>query len=348
MSPHPGKNSAKPFQRAGFRPPKNFRGPRTGFTLIELLVVISIIALMLAILLPTIGRAREQARRAICASNMRQTYLGMETYAGDAREYYPGILGLGQNTHHGDSSYTAAYMGPGWPAGNTAPQWMRDANNAVPHYIGKGATKCPSTYKSPAQDEWQTVDYGGGVTLKWGFTDFSIKAGFGSNHGGIGDSGYQEPTPGPPTAGGGWPGGGNYNTFRGYLEWRFPRKGYGYFLNFRRNQYNPVAPYRKQQLNSIMIMDRQRSPAFVSTDATPYKMEWGNHNIGGSPGSEGSNIVQLDGRVRWMDLSKVWQKDPTPGPYGISWDSNYYDISGYAEGMYHQYVDDEIARGWAS
>jgi prepilin-type N-terminal cleavage/methylation domain-containing protein/prepilin-type processing-associated H-X9-DG protein len=52
-----------------------------GFTLVELLVVISIIALLLAILMPTLGKAREQARRAVCASNMRQVVLTMQMYS---------------------------------------------------------------------------------------------------------------------------------------------------------------------------------------------------------------------------------------------------------------------------
>ena len=52
-----------------------------GFTLIELLVVVSIIALLVSILLPALGKARKQTRRIICCTNLRQIYLGMFIYA---------------------------------------------------------------------------------------------------------------------------------------------------------------------------------------------------------------------------------------------------------------------------
>jgi len=60
-----------------------------GFTLIELLVVIAIIAILAAILFPVFARARENARRASCMSNLKQIGLGVMQYIQDYDEHYP-------------------------------------------------------------------------------------------------------------------------------------------------------------------------------------------------------------------------------------------------------------------
>jgi prepilin-type N-terminal cleavage/methylation domain-containing protein/prepilin-type processing-associated H-X9-DG protein len=58
-----------------------------GFTLIELLVVIAIIAILAAILLPVLSRARENARGSVCMNNLRQVYLSHRMYIEDYRDW---------------------------------------------------------------------------------------------------------------------------------------------------------------------------------------------------------------------------------------------------------------------
>ena len=66
-----------------------------GFTLVELLVVIGIIAVLIAVLLPALGRARRQAQRVQCFNTMRQLALANVQYANDWHDWYvPALNGV--------------------------------------------------------------------------------------------------------------------------------------------------------------------------------------------------------------------------------------------------------------
>ena len=71
--------------------PLRKRAGRCRFTLIELLVVVAIIAILAAMLLPVLSRAREKAREAQCLSNQRQVLLALRMYADDREQGYPWI-----------------------------------------------------------------------------------------------------------------------------------------------------------------------------------------------------------------------------------------------------------------
>jgi len=74
---------------------------RDGFTLIELLVVISIIALLIAILLPALGAAKKSAQMVNCLSNMKQWGIAQTVYSTENRGYLPRTGNGGQNTLDG-------------------------------------------------------------------------------------------------------------------------------------------------------------------------------------------------------------------------------------------------------
>jgi|SRR5580658_4195028 prepilin-type N-terminal cleavage/methylation domain-containing protein/prepilin-type processing-associated H-X9-DG protein len=93
-------------------------GRETGFTLIELLVVIAVIAILAALLLPVLSRAKEQGYTAVCKSNLRQLGIAMASYTSDAKAYPYFCLGYSVPGGVGNAPYweelLQPYAGAAW------------------------------------------------------------------------------------------------------------------------------------------------------------------------------------------------------------------------------------------
>jgi len=117
-----------------------------GFTLIELLVVIAIISILAAILFPVFARARENARRASCLSNLQQIGLGMMQYVQDYDgKYFARYFG---GTHAGDLPPSGVTTYNTWIPSAADPYWILE-----PYTKSRQLFVCPSFTAS-------TVRYG--------------------------------------------------------------------------------------------------------------------------------------------------------------------------------------------
>ena len=151
------------------------RNPATGFTLVELLVVISIIAILIAILLPALSSAKEDANRVVCGSNLRSIgQMGAE-FAASHRGYFPqayvnNIYNTGQpfyfryapdnwrgfNNKEALSMYESDYSANGWRHYGTPMQALEQYSGG--HTSENKLAKifiCPSALNQTAFHDWQ-------------------------------------------------------------------------------------------------------------------------------------------------------------------------------------------------
>lgn len=172
------------------------RRKRSGFTLIELLVVVAIIALLIAILLPSLARARELAKRTACAANVSGMGKGLYTYATENSDIYPIAAPNSMTVNNQPVTYwnmTGYRGGPttnqptttGDPAGATPVMNQLSTSRNLWQLVKTGGTSprsfiCPSssdsadTVDSPA-DYWDFPAVPGDVTVNRGWQSGSTQ-----------------------------------------------------------------------------------------------------------------------------------------------------------------------------
>ena len=156
---------------------------KKGFTLIELLVVISIIALLLAILMPALGKVKKQAQSTVCRSNLKQLGLSYSLYAADnngrfmstnwgkADEKWMEVL----RSYYGDQhkvrhcpSAKKISTGPDWSVGNsgaTDKAWTVNATTDTEEFTGSYGENLFARY------ETSTTALFGSPSKFWGSPD---------------------------------------------------------------------------------------------------------------------------------------------------------------------------------
>jgi prepilin-type N-terminal cleavage/methylation domain-containing protein/prepilin-type processing-associated H-X9-DG protein len=152
--------------------PAVLKRQRTAFTLIELLVVIAIIAILAAILFPVFARAREQARKAACMSNLKQIGLGVMMYVQDYDETYPAADIMDTDT------------------GAIQSYWFKII---VPYVKDKPVFVCPTAGVVVNGSNVQVGDGGYGWNIRGTGSSSSTFNGFGYRSGLPGDSNWGTP-----------------------------------------------------------------------------------------------------------------------------------------------------------
>jgi len=123
--------------------------PHCAFTLIELLVVIAIIAILAAMLLPALARAKQKGQQAVCLSNLKQIGVVFQMYLGDTQDRFPDRRDLKSSLPGGYHPWTT------WPPSDPRAGWA--ATNFINECPNLNVWSCPAALNSPVGNIVQSV-----------------------------------------------------------------------------------------------------------------------------------------------------------------------------------------------
>ena len=278
------------------------RGSRKGFTLIELLVVVAIIALLISILLPSLARARELAKRSVCASNMKNIGNGLVIYGNINDDALPAAGPIDRDTLTyltlcgDDDVFNPADIG----AGNFHTSLSNTRNLATLIRDGDFAPKslvCPSSDDKAADVEdptmmWDFYEYTDGLTdlTSGDITDSGVQ---------FVSYGYQVPYGEKAVP--------SLNLGGSDLPWAADKGPYGSCSDMNGG-----------------IGDNPGNPdPDPDWQAPPDEWRlWNSPNHGGTAQGEGQNVLYADAHAKWSNTPKAgmaydniytgWGVDPAP------------------------------------
>jgi prepilin-type N-terminal cleavage/methylation domain-containing protein/prepilin-type processing-associated H-X9-DG protein len=288
-----------------------------GFTLVELLVVIGIIAVLVGLLLPSLAKAREQARLVQCQNNLRQWGIGIQNYSNQSNGLLPS-----DGTGDGESQSNP------W-------NWWYDPTvwcNAIPPSVGQqpydiwwnppvgymplGLTTLPPQPSIGDNSIWVCPDADAANPHHTGGTDQKGAAPDGHYY----MYGYDNQAHiGPPSF---------QDTYWCYvwnskLNDTLPKYADGSLMNPRMSQLRPSSNVVVMVENTVNYLENQRYGFSVQPCICRGKTAWtrmtGRHNAGG-------NLLFADGHVAYFTLSQIWNAPNAPngdfnqpGGLGVIW-----------------------------
>ena len=154
------------------------RPARRAFTLVELLVVIGIIAVLISILLPALGKARESARAVVCQSNQRQLMGAFLMFANEHQGSLPGNYWDSIHQQPKDPEKRDWLLGDNPNQGNQALQILDGPQKGtIFRYV-----KDPRVYRCPAYDSGNGFNAGNGSNGRFDYAAFIVFSGAKLNH----------------------------------------------------------------------------------------------------------------------------------------------------------------------
>lgn len=249
---------------------------KKGFTLIELLVVIAIIAILAAILFPVFGRARENARRSSCQSNIKQIGLGFKQYIQDYDEKYPIAIASS------DATFSSGATG----SGTDDKGW---AESLQPYMKSTQIFQCPSEVNPPVTPSGTNT--AGGSTP--GYSDYWSNANIVNNNG-VSEASLDAQAL-TVLNGDGFGAGGSATLTDGTSA---------YIVNYdgvaAAGPGSPLGTVAVSKYRSVVTAD---NPVFDASAATAI-------GRGGKRHLDGSNFGFADGHAKWLRPEKLLN-DPT-------------------------------------